>query len=84
MAQDFINSTEFQADYGHLSITDFVTTLYQNVLHRAPDAGGLQYWTTTLQQGTSQASALVGFSDSLENRVQTAGATHANWVFLPS
>jgi hypothetical protein len=50
------------------------------VLQRAPDAAGLQFWTNALQQGASEASVLVGFSDSLENRILTAGATHANWV----
>jgi hypothetical protein len=52
------------------------------VLHRGPDTAGQQYWTNALQQGSSEASVLIGFSDSLENRIQTAGATHANWVFI--
>jgi hypothetical protein len=82
IAQNFIGSAEFQNDYGPLSSSDFVSTLYQNVLHRIADAAGLQYWTSTLQAGSSEASVLVGFSDSLEDRVQTAGATHADWVFV--
>jgi V8-like Glu-specific endopeptidase len=84
VAENFINSAEFQQDYGLLTRSAFVSTLYQNVLNRAPDALGLQYWTTAMAQGTSEASVLVGFSDSLENRTQTASATHANWVFIPS
>jgi hypothetical protein len=84
VAQDFINSAEFQQKYGSLSASDFVSTLYQNALHRVADPGGQQYWTSQLQQGTSETSVLVAFSDSLENRVQTASATHANWVFIPS
>jgi hypothetical protein len=84
VAQNFISSAEFLQDYGTLSASDFVSTLYQNVLHRAADPTGLQYWTNALQQGASEASVLVGFSDSLENRVNTASATHANWVFIPS
>jgi hypothetical protein len=84
IAQDFINSAEFQQDYGALSASAFVSTLYQNALHRAADPAGLQFWTNALQQGQSEASVLVGFSDSLENRIQTAGATHANWVFVPA
>jgi phospholipase/lecithinase/hemolysin len=84
VAQDFINSAEFQQDYGTLSASDFVSTLYENALHRAADPAGLQFWSNALQQGMSEASVIVGFSDSLENRVQTAGATHANWVFIPT
>lgn len=82
VAQDFINSTEFNQN-GAMSASDFVNTLYQNVLHRAADVTGLHYWTNAMQTGTSEASVLVGFSDGLENRAQTAGATHANWVFIP-
>jgi plastocyanin len=84
VAQGFISSAEFAQDYGSLNNNGFVTVMYGNVLHRAPDASGLQYWTNFMQQGGSEASVLVGFSDSLENRVQTAGATHANWVFMSS
>jgi Glycosyl hydrolases family 16/Domain of unknown function (DUF4214) len=84
LAQGFISSPEFQQKYGSLSASDFVSQLYQNVLHRAGDPGGQQFWTAQLQQGASQVSVLVGFSDGLENRMQTAGATHANWVFIPS
>jgi hypothetical protein len=84
VAQAFIESPEFQQTYGALSTSDFVSTLYQNVLHRAGDAAGQQYWTNVLAQGGDQAGVVVGFSDSIENRAQTAGATHANWVFIPS
>ena len=84
VAQDFISSPEFQQDYGALTGSAFVSQLYQNVLHRAADSAGLHYWTNALQTGTSEATVLVGFSDGLENRVQTAAATHANWVFIPS
>jgi hypothetical protein len=52
------------------------------VLHRAGDPGGQQFWTAQLQGGASQASVLVGFSDSPENRAQTANATHDGWVFI--
>jgi hypothetical protein len=84
VAQGFVSSIEFQQDYGKLSVSDFVTALYQNVLHRAPDPAGLQAWTSALQGGASEASVVVGFSDSLEYRAATAGATHANWVFIPA
>jgi hypothetical protein len=83
VAQGFVNSAEFQHSYGALSTSDFVSALYQNVLHRTGDQAGMQYWTNLLGTGTSQASVIVGFADSLENRAQTAAATHANWVFVP-
>jgi Domain of unknown function (DUF4214) len=84
VAQSFVSSSEFQQTYGGLSASDFVSALYQNALHRPADPGGLQAWTNMLQQGATQANVIVDFSDSLESRVQTAGATHADWVFIPT
>jgi ELWxxDGT repeat protein len=84
VADALVSSPEFLQDYGALSPTDFVTALYRNTLHRAPDAGGLQGWVGALASGTSRASVVIGFADSLEYRGLTAGATHANWVFIPS
>ena len=83
-AQGFVDSAEFQHDYGQLSPADFVTALYQNALHRAPDGSERQGWVSALQGGASEASVLVGFSDGIESRVMTASATHANWVFIPA
>jgi hypothetical protein len=82
IAHSFIESAEFQSTYGTLTARDFVSTLYTNALHRPADAAGLNAWTTALQQGATRESVLVGFSDSLENRSNTAGATHDGWVFI--
>jgi hypothetical protein len=84
VAQAVSGSTEFQAAYGGMSISDFVTAMYRNALHHAPDAAGLQYWSAAIQGGESRASVIVGFSDSLESRLASAAATHANWVFVPT
>jgi hypothetical protein len=84
VAQGFTLSPEYQNKFGGMSASDFVASLYQNVLHRPGDASGQQFWTNALQQGASQASVIVGFADGLENRAQTASATHANWVFVPT
>ncbi len=62
----FAASQEFTNRYGTLSDTDFVTQLYQNVLGRAPDSAGLQYWTHLLATGTTRGQVLVGFSQSQE------------------
>lgn len=84
VAQSLVISAEFLQTYGNLSPSDFVSTLYQNVLHRAADSAGQQFWTNALQSGTSRGSVVVGFADSTENRAQTSSATHANWVFIPT
>jgi hypothetical protein len=71
-ASQFLTSTEFQSIYGALDNTQFVTLLYQNVLGRTPDAGGLSGWVGALNSGTSRASVVAGFSDSTEFKNNTA------------
>jgi hypothetical protein len=41
----FGNSQEFRETYGQRTTSEAVALLYQNVLLRAADAGGLAYWT---------------------------------------
>lgn len=83
VAQNFISSAEFTSKYGSLDDTQFVTQLYANVLHRAPDPGGLQYWTNLLATGTSRAAVLIGFSESPENKANTAPAISVGMHFVP-
>lgn len=82
VAQGFMNSDEYQQKYGGLDNASFVEQLYQNVLGRGSDTAGFQNWMDALNSGTSRADVLIGFSDSLENRIQTAEQTHDNWIFL--
>jgi len=82
VAQGFVGSSEFAQLFAGVDTKGFVDRMYQNVLHRAPDAAGEQYWIGQVNQGTSKGQALLGFSDSLENRLNTSQATHDGWVFL--
>ena len=50
----FIGSPEFQANIGSLNDTQFVTLLYNNALHRAPDPGGLDNWVGALGNGMTR------------------------------
>jgi hypothetical protein len=73
-ASFFVVSPEFTTTYGNLDNQQFATQLYENVLHRAPDAGGLAFWQGQLDQGTmSRAQVLVGFSESPENQADVIG-----------
>ena len=75
VAANFIASPEFQATYGALNDAQFVTQLYANVLHRAPDAGGLAFHTGNLASGANtRANVLVGFSESQENQAALIGS----------
>jgi hypothetical protein len=64
----FIASPEFLATYGLLDDVQFIARLYENVLHRAPDAGGLQYHLDEFTRGDSRADMLTHFSESPENQ----------------
>lgn len=58
VAQGFAQSPEFAAQYANMSHEQEVVQIYQNVLHRAPDEGGLAYWTSVLDQGASIGSVV--------------------------
>ena len=63
----FANSAEFDARYGANASTPatatLVTALYENVLGRAPDDGGLAYWASS---GLTAAQLLQAFAQSQE------------------
>jgi hypothetical protein len=69
VAQSFVNSTEFKTAFGgsNPSVNTLVTKLYNNVLNRTPDAGGLSFWQDKLNTGWSTADVLGFFSTSGEN-----------------
>ena len=70
VASSFLGSAEFAQRYGD-EVTDekYVTTLYQNVLGRAPDTSGLNYWLGQLSSGAeTRYEALLGFAESAENK----------------
>ena len=77
VAAGFTGSREFLNVYGALNNTAFVTLLYQNVLDRAPDAGGLADWVGRLDGGASRAQVVIGFSEGAEFVRNTLAAANA-------
>lgn len=74
VADAFASSGEFHARYGSLTCGDFVRQLYENVLHRAPDAGGDAFWAAQLGAGQlTHGQVLAGFSESSENQAALLG-----------
>jgi hypothetical protein len=70
VAQGFVDSAEFKILYGASPTNaQIVTKFYENVLHRAPESGGYNYWLGILnsRQGTV-ADVLAAFSESPENQ----------------
>jgi Ca2+-binding RTX toxin-like protein len=80
IAQNFIDSPEFSATYGALNDSQFVTQLYANVLHRAPDAGGLAYHVERLHT-VPRSYVLVGFSESPENQAAVIGVIENGMIY---
>ena len=64
IAQGFVNSAEFIGKYGsNPTNLSYVNNLYQNVLGRTGEAGGVAYWTGEMDAGrVTKAQALVQFA----------------------
>ena len=75
VAARFIDSAEFRSLYGtQPSNADFVTRLYQNVLNRAPEPEGYNWWTGELDTGQRLPDkVLADFSESPENQLNVVG-----------
>ena len=74
MAQYFLDSAENVATYGASTDAQFVTQVYANVLHRQPDAGGLDFYLKGLAAGVTRATLLADFSESAENQAAVIGS----------
>jgi hypothetical protein len=82
-ARDFVGSQEFTDLYGaDVSDARFVQALYQNVLHRAAEGAGYDYWIWSLQS-VSRAQVLVDFSESAENQAQVIGSILDGFDYTP-
>jgi hypothetical protein len=83
MSARFIDSDEFRHLYGSstLPAETFVEQLYHNVLHRASDQGGHDYWVGQINAGMSEAEVLARFADSPENRADVVGVI-ANGIWI--
>jgi hypothetical protein len=83
VAGQFVVSNEFTDRYGKLDSGAFLTTVYQNVLHRAPDGAGLDFWLNAMNSGASRAEVLAQFSESPENQAQVIAAIEHGVGYLP-
>lgn len=57
----FSQGVEFQRNYDGTSNEQFVTRVYQNVLGRAPDTSGFNYWRAQLVEGNLDRAGVVRF-----------------------
>ena len=85
IAQDFSNSSEAQKLYPFLAVpalpipavaSNFVTTVYGNLLNRTPDAAGLAFWTNLLSSGQiSPSNFVLDVLQSINIQAQTTPLT---------
>ena len=85
VAQGFVNSAEFKTVYGASPTNaQVVTRLYDNVLGRAADTGGYNYWLGILDSGqASVAGVLASFSESAENQAAVIGVIENGILYTP-
>jgi hypothetical protein len=78
ISQAFSGTPEFRTLYGSLSNRAFVDRVYRNVLGRAPDAAGSDFWTSQLDRGArNRGQVMTGFSESPENKAATRNKVEA-------
>ncbi|CAN7478336.1 DUF4214 domain-containing protein [Pseudoduganella sp. LjRoot289] len=84
VADGFIGSAEFKTLFGSAPGDDsFVRSLYTNVLHRAPDQAGLDFWLGSLSGGLGRADALASFSESAENQAAAIQVIGNGFEYTP-
>lgn len=82
VARSFVASAEFTDRYGPTTDAQFLDLLYQHVLHREPDAAGLQFWSDALQAHAPREAVLASFSESAENQAQVIGVIQHGIDFI--
>lgn len=71
ISQSFAESQELVERQGDLDDGSFVRFAYDQVLGRAPEPAGFEFWLGKLAQGQSRGAVMLGFSDSAEFKVRT-------------
>jgi Ca2+-binding RTX toxin-like protein len=85
VAGGFVASDEFVRLYGAAPTNaEIVDRLYRNVLHRAPEQGGFDFWVDVLNgKKASLAAVLAAFSEGAENRAAVAELIGQGIAFDP-
>lgn len=84
IAGAFTHSAEFVQLYGAgVDDADYLTHLYQNVLHRPGEQAGFDFWLSALHAGTSREAVLSSFAESAENVAALAGAVENGFDYVP-
>lgn len=81
---NFIGSEEFKKAYGEQTSPGvFVDALYRNILQRAGEPDGFNWWVQQVSSGLDRSAVLMGFADSEENRVALKPDMANGFDFVP-
>jgi hypothetical protein len=81
IADEFVKSNEFKQMYmSDPSDENFITKLYEHVLHRAPEGAGYAWWLDHMHSA-SRAEVLAFFTESPENQAQVIGTIQDGIAF---
>jgi len=85
VAAGFVSSSEFQLQYGAGATHEqLLTRFYQNILHRAPDPAGYDYWLDILvTQAATVPQVLAFLSESQENVDALAAIIGNGFAYTP-
>ena len=85
IAGAFMNSAEFRSTYGAAPTNlELMTRIYENVLHRAPDEAGLNFYVNVLNNhAASAADVLVDLANSDENYNATINLIANGFSYTP-
>ena len=82
IAQTFAQSDEFVTKYGSsISNTQYLDLIYQNVLGRAADSAGRDYWTQQMAAGMTRGEILNQFAQSPEFTASSATKVNASLIY---
>ena len=84
VAQGFIDSQEYRDAYGSaMTHRELVARYYTNILDRAPEQAGLDFWVARLDSGVARAEVLAGISESAENIKGLAAVIANGFDYIP-
>ncbi|MGB9108214.1 MAG: DUF4214 domain-containing protein, partial [Telluria sp.] len=84
VATNFTKSDEFIKLVGATPTPEeFLTKLYEHILHRAPDPAGFAFWLDGMHKGVSEGEVLADFGESAENVAQVTGQIQDGIWYIP-
>ncbi|MBK1723512.1 DUF4214 domain-containing protein [Thiocystis violacea] len=82
VSQVFAVSQEFVGNYGAIDNGAFVDLVYENLLGRAPEDEGRNFWIGQLEGGLGRGELMIGFSESPEFRTRSYSWVQVTMIYV--